>query len=377
MGAPLRIGIAGYGNLGRGVVAAVDQNTDMELVGIFTRRSPEQVTPPRADVPVLPWDELLEHRGGHRRAHPVRRVEGRTSPSTARPWPPTSPPWTASTRTRRSPSTSPRSTAPARAGGHTAIISVGWDPGMFSVNRLLGEALLPDGETYTFWGKGLSQGHSDAVRRVAGVAGGVQYTVPSEAAIEAVRSGRRPELTTREKHTRECYVVLEDGADAAEVERAIVTMPHYFAEYDTTVTLHQRRGAGPRPRRDAARRVRHPQRQHRDGQLAGGGVPPRARQQPRVHRQRAGRLRPGRGPPRRRGAGRRQDGVRRRRPGCSPRSPPSSCAPSCCKRDLPGGAANLPGWSQPTGRLVVSHGRARPADARLTAGRSRRRASSR
>ncbi|MPV88182.1 diaminopimelate dehydrogenase [Georgenia ruanii] len=236
MAARLRIGIAGYGNLGRGVVAAVDRCADMELVGIFTRRDPAQVTPPRADVPVLPWDQLLEHRedidvlvlcGGSKEDLPEH------GPALA-----------AHFTTVDSFDTHAKIPAyygavddAARAGGHTAIISVGWDPGMFSLNRLLGEALLPDGETYTFWGKGLSQGHSDAVRRVAGVAGGVQYTVPSEEAIDAVRSGRRPELTTRQKHRRECYVVLEEGADAAAVERAIVTMPDYFADYDTTVSF--------------------------------------------------------------------------------------------------------------------------------------------
>jgi diaminopimelate dehydrogenase len=125
--------------------------------------------------------------------------------------------------------------AAAQRAGTTAIISVGWDPGMFSINRLYGEALLPDGDTYTFWGKGLSQGHSDAVRRVAGVKGGVQYTIPASDAVDKVRTGSRPELATREKHTRECYVVLEDGADPAEVERSIVTMPHYFADYETRV----------------------------------------------------------------------------------------------------------------------------------------------
>src|SRR5690606_12646264 len=123
----------------------------------------------------------------------------------------------------------------AHAARRTAVISVGWDPGLFSLNRLLGEAILPEGETYTFWGKGLSQGHSDAVRRVPGVKGGVQYTIPSTEAMDRVRSGERPQLTTREKHVRECYVVLEDGADAQTVEQAIVTMPDYFADYDTTV----------------------------------------------------------------------------------------------------------------------------------------------
>ena len=127
--------------------------------------------------------------------------------------------------------------APARANGKTALISAGWDPGMFSINRIIGEALLPDGATYTFWGKGLSQGHSDAIRRVPGVAGGVQYTLPVEDAVERVRSGVRPELTTREKHRRDCYVVLAEGADVDAVRQAIVTMPHYFDEYDTTVNF--------------------------------------------------------------------------------------------------------------------------------------------
>jgi len=125
----------------------------------------------------------------------------------------------------------------ARQAGTTAIISVGWDPGLFSLNRLFGEAVLPDGDTYTFWGKGLSQGHSDAVRRVPGVKAGVQYTIPAADAIERVRSGSRPELATKEKHRRECYVVLEEGADATEVERLIVTMPHYFADFDTSVNF--------------------------------------------------------------------------------------------------------------------------------------------
>ena len=125
----------------------------------------------------------------------------------------------------------------ANPNGKTAIISVGWDPGLFSINRLFGEAVLSEGETYTFWGKGLSQGHSDAVRRIAGVKGAVQYTIPVPDAVERVRSGTLPELSTREKHTRDCYVVLEEGADPAEVERTIVTMPDYFADYDTTVTF--------------------------------------------------------------------------------------------------------------------------------------------
>src|SRR5690606_2142667 len=125
--------------------------------------------------------------------------------------------------------------APARAAGRTALVACGWDPGLFSINRVFGEALLPEGETYTFWGRGLSQGHSDAIRRVPGVAGGVQYTVPSETAMAQVRSGARPALSTRDKHTRHCYVVLEAGADAGQVRQAIVSMPHYFDQYDTKV----------------------------------------------------------------------------------------------------------------------------------------------
>ncbi|KAE8762465.1 diaminopimelate dehydrogenase [Georgenia thermotolerans] len=234
MAARLRIGIAGYGNLGRGVAAAVERCPDMELVGIFTRRDPGSIAPPRPDVPVLPWDELL----AHREAVDVLILCGGSKADLPEHGPALAAHFTTvdSFDTHaKIPEYYAAVDDAARAGGHTAIVSVGWDPGMFSLNRLLGEALLPDGETYTFWGKGLSQGHSDAVRRVPGVAGGVQYTVPSEEAIEAVRSGRRPELTTRQKHRRECYVVLAEGADAAEVERAIVTMPHYFADYDTTV----------------------------------------------------------------------------------------------------------------------------------------------
>lgn len=232
--AQLRIGIAGYGNLGRGVAAAVGQNPDMTLHAVFTRRDPATITPPTPHTPVVAWDEILEHRdrvdvlvlcGGSKEDLPQQGPELAAHFTTVDSF----------DTHARIPEYFAAVDAPARAGGKTAVISVGWDPGMFSLNRLLGEALLPDGETYSFWGPGLSQGHSDAVRRVPGVAAGVQYTVPSEAAVEAVRSGSRPELSTREKHTRECYVVLEDGADPAEVERAIVEMPHYFADYDTTV----------------------------------------------------------------------------------------------------------------------------------------------
>ncbi|MCK6210146.1 diaminopimelate dehydrogenase [Georgenia sp. EYE_87] len=234
MGEKIRIGIVGYGNLGRGVALAVPQNPDMELVGVFTRRSPEDIDTPDASTPVLPVDGLTDRRddvdvlilcGGSKDDLPEQGPALAAHFNTVDSF----------DTHARIPEYFAAVDAPARAGGRTSLISAGWDPGMFSLNRLYGEALLPDGETYTFWGKGLSQGHSDAVRRVPGVAAGVQYTVPSQGAIDAVRSGRRPELSTREKHRRECYVVLEDGADAAAVEEAIVTMPHYFADYDTVV----------------------------------------------------------------------------------------------------------------------------------------------
>lgn len=234
MGEKIRIGIVGYGNLGRGVALAVPQNPDMELVGIFTRRGPAGIDAPDPSTPVLPVDSLTDRRddvdvlilcGGSKDDLPEQGPALAAHFNTVDSF----------DTHARIPEYFAAVDAPARAGGRTALISTGWDPGMFSLNRLYGEALLPDGETYTFWGKGLSQGHSDAVRRVPGVAAGVQYTVPSQEAIDAVRSGRRPQLSTREKHRRECYVVLEEGAAAAAVEQAIVTMPHYFADYDTEV----------------------------------------------------------------------------------------------------------------------------------------------
>jgi len=236
MGEKIRIGIVGYGNLGRGVALAVPQNPDMEVVGIFTRRQPGDIDAPDAGTPVLPFDSLTDRRddvdvlilcGGSKDDLPEQGPALAAHFNTVDSF----------DTHARIPEYFAAVDAPARAAGRTALISTGWDPGLFSLNRLYGEALLPEGETYTFWGKGLSQGHSDAVRRVPGVAAGVQYTIPAEEAIDAVRSGRRPELTTREKHRRECFVVLEEGADAATVEEAIVTMPHYFADYDTTVHL--------------------------------------------------------------------------------------------------------------------------------------------
>src|SRR5690625_3212915 len=234
MANPLRIGIAGYGNLGKGAAAAVGQNPDMVLHGIFSRRDPATLDVPAEGAPVYRLDEVLDHKdsidvlilcGGSKDDLPEQGPDLAAHFTTVDSF----------DTHARIPEYFAAVDAPARAAGTTPIISVGWDPGMFSLNRLFGEALLPQGETYSFWGKGLSQGHSDAVRRVPGVAAGVQYTIPSAEAVEAVRSGARPELSTREKHTRECYVVLEDGADAAQVAESITTMPHYFADYDTTV----------------------------------------------------------------------------------------------------------------------------------------------
>lgn len=232
--APIRVGILGYGNLGRGVEASIAQNDDMTLVGVFTRRPAAEVT---TIDPATPVSSIAALDGREDDIDVLILCGGSKSDL-----PEQGPVFAARFNTVDSFDTHARIPeyfdsvdAPARASGRTALISGGWDPGMFSLNRLYGEALLPDGDTYTFWGRGLSQGHSDAVRRVPGVAGAVQYTLPSDAAVEQVRSGSRPSLTTRQKHTRECWVVLEQGADADAVREAIVTMPHYFDEYDTTV----------------------------------------------------------------------------------------------------------------------------------------------
>lgn len=231
---PIRVGIVGYGNLGRGVEAAIAKNPDMATAAIYTRRDPAQLQPLGAGVAVHGLDQLPGHRdrldvlilcGGSKDDLP------RQSPELARHFS-----LVDSFDTHaRIPGHFAAVDAAAQAGRTTALISAGWDPGMFSLNRLMGEALLPDGATYTFWGKGLSQGHSDAIRRVPGVAGGVQYTIPVPEAVDKVRSGVRPQLSTREKHRRECYVVLQAGADAETVRHTIVHMPHYFDEYDTTV----------------------------------------------------------------------------------------------------------------------------------------------
>ena len=230
----IRIGILGYGNLGRGVESAIAHNEDMELVGVFTRRNPENVKVRTAGVKVLEASEL-EHMQDQ---IDVLVLCG----GSATDLPAQTPKYAADYNVvdsfdthARIPEHFDNVDAAAKESGHVGIISVGWDPGMFSLNRMYANAILPDGQDYTFWGKGVSQGHSDAIRRVEGVKDGKQYTIPVEAALEAVRNGENPQLTTRQKHTRECFVVLEEGADAAKVEETIKNMPNYFADYDTTV----------------------------------------------------------------------------------------------------------------------------------------------
>lgn len=234
MSEKIRIGIVGHGNLGRGVEQALARNPDMVPAGIFTRRAPESVRPVFPSTPVHAMADLA----GFRDKIDVLVLCGGSKDDL----PEQTPALAALFNTvdsfdthNKIPELFATVDAVARRSGHTAVIAVGWDPGMFSLNRLFGEVLLPEGETYTFWGKGLSQGHSDAIRRVPGVKGGVQYTIPSEAAMARVRAGERPRLTTREKHTRECHVVLAPGADREAVERTIVAMPDYFADYDTRV----------------------------------------------------------------------------------------------------------------------------------------------
>ena len=231
---PIRIGIVGHGNLGRGVEAAMAHNPDMRVTGIYTRRDPASVTPRVAGTPVHRMADLAGHAGqvdvlvlcgGSKDDLPVQSPELAARFCIVDSF----------DTHARIPEHFAAVDAAARTGQTTALISAGWDPGLFSINRVYGEALLPDGQTDTFWGKGVSQGHSDALRHVAGVAGAVQYTVPVEAAMQQVRSGTRPTLSTRQKHTRECYVVLKDGADPEAVRQAIVTMPHYFDQYDTSV----------------------------------------------------------------------------------------------------------------------------------------------
>ncbi len=232
----IRVAIAGYGNLGRGVEAALAQNSDMRLVGVFSRRDPDSVTLLDSNVPVYAMADIEQYQG----AVDVMILCGGSKTDL----PEQGPHLAQFFNTVDSFDTHAKVNEhydaldkSAKKSGNIALLSVGWDPGLFSLNRLFGETILPKGETYTFWGKGLSQGHSDAVRRVAGVKKGVQYTLPSEDAIGRVRSGEQPELTTREKHVRECFIVLEKSADAEAVRNTIKTMPDYFEPYNTTVNF--------------------------------------------------------------------------------------------------------------------------------------------
>ena len=232
----IRIGIAGYGNLGKGVEAAVKNAADMELVAVFTRRDPESVKIKTEGVKAYSFDSIADFKdkidvivncGGSATDLPV------TTPAIAENFIVID----SFDTHARIPEHFANVDAKAKEGGNIAVISVGWDPGMFSLNRLYMNAILPNGKDYTFWGRGVSQGHSDAIRRIDGVVDARQYTVPVESAVESVRNGENPELTTRQKHTRECYVVAEEGADKARIENEIKTMPNYFADYDTTVNF--------------------------------------------------------------------------------------------------------------------------------------------
>lgn len=231
----IRIGILGYGNLGKGVELAVQKNDDMELVALFTRRDPATITT-ITGVPVYAAADMAQYTdaidvlvlcGGSATDLPKQTPEAAKLFNVVD-----------SFDTHANiPTHYAAVDAAAKESGKIGIISVGWDPGMFSVARLYSNCILPDGSDYTFWGRGVSQGHSDAIRRIPGVADARQYTVPVEAAMNAVRNGENPELTTREMHTRECFVVAEEGADLAAIEKQIVEMPNYFADYDTTVTF--------------------------------------------------------------------------------------------------------------------------------------------
>ena len=228
------IGILGYGNLGRGVECAVKQNDDVELAAVFTRREPSSVKILTEGVPVYNVSEMEAHAdeidvliicGGSATDLPKQTPEAAKLFNVID-----------SFDTHANiPAHFAAVDAAAKENGHIALISAGWDPGMFSLNRLYANCILPEGQDYTFWGKGVSQGHSDAIRRIEGVKNAKQYTIPVESALEAVRSGENPELSTRDKHLRECFVVAEEGADLAKIEHEIVTMPNYFADYDTTV----------------------------------------------------------------------------------------------------------------------------------------------
>lgn len=230
----IRVGILGYGNLGKGIESAITQNPDMELVAVFTRRNPASVVIRTEGVSVLHTDKLTEMTdkidvlvlcGGSATDLPEQTPKYAKLFNVVDSF----------DTHARIPEHFAKVDEAAKEAGKIAIISVGWDPGMFSLNRLYGNVILPEGKDYTFWGKGVSQGHSDAIRRVEGVKNGKQYTIPVESALDAVRRGENPELTTRQKHIRECFVVAEEGADLERIEAEIKNMPNYFADYDTTV----------------------------------------------------------------------------------------------------------------------------------------------
>ena len=230
----IRIGIVGYGNIGRGVEQAIKRNEDMELAAVFTRRDPASVKVATEGVKVVHMDDMLSMKGdvdvmvlcgGSATDLPVMGPEIAADFNTIDSF----------DTHAKIPEYFANVDKAAKEGNNISIISVGWDPGMFSLNRLYAESILVQGSTYTFWGKGVSQGHSDAIRRIPGVKNAIQYTVPVDEAVDQVRSGSEPKLTTRDKHTRECYVVAQEGANKAEIENAIKTMPNYFDEYNTTV----------------------------------------------------------------------------------------------------------------------------------------------
>ena len=232
----MKIGILGYGNLGKGVECAIKQNPDLELAAVFTRRDPSSVKILTSGVPVYSIADAEKHKdevdvlvicGGSATDLPKQTPEFAKYFNVIDSF----------DTHARIPEHFANVDKAAKDNGHIALISCGWDPGMFSLLRIYGNCVLPNGQDYTFWGKGVSQGHSDAIRRIKGVKDARQYTVPVPSALEAVRAGKNPELTTRQKHTRECFVVVEDGADKARIEKEIKEMPNYFADYDTTVTF--------------------------------------------------------------------------------------------------------------------------------------------
>jgi len=234
MDGKIRIGICGYGNLGKGIESEITKNPDMELAAVFTRRQPAEALKIKANVPVVHIDSAFEWKdridvmimcGGSKSDLPAQVPGFAKTFNTVDSF----------DTHAKIPNHFEAVDQAAKAGNHISVISAGWDPGLFSVLRLYTGAIIPEGKTYSFWGKGVSQGHSEAIRRVEGVEDAIQYTIPNETAIDRVRKGENPELTAREKHTRECYVVAADGADKERIESEIKTMPDYFADYDTTV----------------------------------------------------------------------------------------------------------------------------------------------